>query len=156
MITGLVYPPEYGDAIRNATAQMKGAVTITGRIPPYEMNHYYAIADAVVAPTVTEEAFGMITLESMSMEKPIIISDSGGMPEIVNNKCGIIVHRGNDFIQELSDAMIFLYKNPKLRVTMGKSGRESVLDNYDFRKEFLHDRMMALFEEFDNRRNVCF
>jgi len=152
VIAGLIHPKEYECEIRKHAVDSQGRIIVLGWIPPYDMQNIYAVGDVVVAPTVTEEAFGMITLEAMAMEKPIVISDSGGMPEIVTDECGITAHRGENFIKELSAAMTYLYNNPETRVRMGKRGREIVMATYDFRKEFLHDRMMNLFDELDKRR----
>lgn len=151
IIAGLINPPEYENKIRHYEKKANGKIEILGWMPPYDMQYVYAAGDVVVAPSITEEPFGMITIESMAMEKPIIVSDSGGMPEIVKEDCGIIVHRGENLVNEISDAMTFLYNNPDKRIEMGKRGREIVMNTYDFRKEFLHERMMKLFEELDER-----
>ncbi|MBF0488574.1 MAG: glycosyltransferase family 4 protein, partial [Nitrospirae bacterium] len=43
----------------------------------------YAAADIVAVPTRGLESFGMVVIEAMAMERPVIASDVGGIPEII-------------------------------------------------------------------------
>ena len=56
----------------------------------------YKISDLVVSPSIEPEAFGRVSVEAQSMQKPIIASDIGGSNEtIVNNKTGFLFEAGN-------------------------------------------------------------
>ena len=56
----------------------------------------YKIADIVISSSIEAEAFGRVSVEAQSMEKPIIASNIGGSNEtIVNNKTGILFESGN-------------------------------------------------------------
>ena len=56
----------------------------------------YEISDVVVSSSIKPEAFGRISVEAQSMEKPIIASNIGGSNEtIINNKTGFLFEAGN-------------------------------------------------------------
>ena len=56
----------------------------------------YEISDVVVSSSIEPEAFGRISVEAQSMEKPILASDIGGSNEtIINNKTGFLFEAGN-------------------------------------------------------------
>ena len=61
-------------------------------------------ADVVVAPSVWEEPFGRVLIESMSTGRPVIASRSGGMPEILSGTMSeFIVDKGD--AQALADKL---------------------------------------------------
>ncbi|MDA8537347.1 glycosyltransferase family 4 protein [Candidatus Pelagibacter bacterium] len=56
----------------------------------------YKISDIIVSASVEAEAFGRVSVEAQSMEKPIIASNIGGSNETVeNNKTGFLFEAGN-------------------------------------------------------------
>lgn len=62
--------------------------------------------------------------------KPVIVSDVGGLPEVVeNNKTGIIVKKQN--IQETADAIEKLALNEDLREQLGSNGRKKIETEYN-------------------------
>jgi glycosyltransferase involved in cell wall biosynthesis len=83
-------------------------------------------------------------LEAMASGKPIIVSDSGGMPEIVKNDInGYVVPKGNHEV--LAEKMINLLSCPKLSAKLGKTGREQVMHRYT--KRIYAENILKVFEE---------
>jgi glycosyltransferase involved in cell wall biosynthesis len=79
------------------------------------------------------ESFGVIVLEAASCEIPSIVTDTGGLKEIVNqNVTGIRVPLNDE--KEAAKAMVLLAKNKHLRVNMGKEARKLVLEKYKWAK----------------------
>lgn len=75
------------------------------------------------------EGFGLSVIEASLLEKPIICSDTYGLMEsIIENKTGIR-HKVAD-IDSLHFAMEKLFYNQNLVNTLGKGGREYVLENF--------------------------
>ena len=79
-------------------------IIFTGYVDYNEMPALYAIADIGVIPSTWEEPFALTVIEHLATGNPVIITNSGGMPELVNNNCSIIVDKGN--IEQLSSAII--------------------------------------------------
>lgn len=55
-----------------------------------ELAEYYSMADVFVQPSL-EETFGKVTAESLSCGTPVVCFNSTTTPELVNEKCGIVV-----------------------------------------------------------------
>ena len=59
-------------------------------IPDSEIANYFAVADVVLAPYRTEAQSG-VALTAFHFGRPVIASDAGGLPEIVDGNNGIVV-----------------------------------------------------------------
>lgn len=69
-----------------------------------------------------EEPFGMVFLEAMSMQKPVVALDNGGAREVVeHNKSGLL--SAPQDIDHLAQNIITLIEEPDLRERMGRYGR---------------------------------
>lgn len=91
---------------------------------------YHNMIDIFCAVSLSE-SFGVAVLESSACGKPVIVSNVGGLPEVVDNaKTGFIVESKN--IDQLAEAMIKLIKNQNLRTEMGSNGREKVINEYEW------------------------
>ncbi len=70
-------------------------VTIAGFVPDEERNKLLKLADLAVFPSLYEP-FGIVALEAMASHCPVVVSDVGGLREVVmHNETGIIVHPDN-------------------------------------------------------------
>jgi glycosyltransferase involved in cell wall biosynthesis len=94
------------------------------------MPRLYAEANVVVYPTVAEEPYGLVPLEAMSCERPIVASRSGGMIEtVINGTTGYIVERGDAV--GLADKVAELLTEPSRARAMGRAGRAHVQTRFD-------------------------
>ncbi len=74
--------------------------------------------DAVVIPSVWEEAFPFSALEAMSLGKPIVASRVGGIPEAVDDaRTGLLVPKASP--EALGEALDALARDPERRSEMG-------------------------------------
>lgn len=55
----------------------------------------YNMADAFVLPTRVNEMFGMAAIEAQACGRPAICSNHGGLPEVVNQKSGLLFESGD-------------------------------------------------------------
>lgn len=122
---------EYHRSLLNAIEPVNKSIIFTGVIDNEEMPLFYEAADIAIVPSIWEEPFGLVVTEAMAMELPVIISDSGAMPEVVDTQSGIIVERNGDFIEGISNAITALANDDKLRNVMGKNGRKRVKQYFD-------------------------
>ncbi len=86
--------------------------------------------DLLVMPS-RQEAFGLVAIEAMAMECPIVISSGGSAGEIVgqNEEFGLLVKAEDPF--DLQKKLRYLLDNPMERVRMGRRAREHVIECYD-------------------------
>jgi glycosyltransferase involved in cell wall biosynthesis len=98
----------------------------TGYLTGYELATAYASADIFVFPSTTD-TFGNVILEAQACGVPVVVSDSGGPKELVEDKSNGLITKSHD-LEDFTDAIRALVTNPLLRKRMGKSARESVID----------------------------
>ncbi|MHA1721833.1 MAG: glycosyltransferase family 4 protein [Candidatus Baldrarchaeia archaeon] len=94
---------------------------------------FYMTSDVVVCPSIFAEAFGIVILEAMAAGKPVIATNVGGIPEIVDHEVNGLIVEPHD-VKELSNAIIRLLSNDKERQRMGKNAKKKVEERYDWRK----------------------
>ena len=94
----------------------------------------YKISDIIVSASIEPEAFGRISVEAQSMEKPIIASNIGGSNEtIINNKTGFLFEAGNS--EALSKKIIeVFYLDESTLKFMGIEGRKNIIKKFNVEK----------------------
>jgi glycosyltransferase involved in cell wall biosynthesis len=97
---------------------------------------WMAATDVMVLPSIAMEGLPRSLLEAGAMEKPVICSPVGGMPEIVENGSTGFIVPTND-TPALAEAMIRLLRDEDLRRRMGRAGRRRIL------QQFTEERMAA-------------
>ncbi len=75
------------------------------------------------------EAFGLVTIEAMSLGKPVIGTGTGGTLELIKDGFnGLLYSPGNH--EELAEKIKFLYRHPNQALQMGENGRLWVADRF--------------------------
>src|SRR5438093_1030001 len=98
----------------------------TGYLTGNELATAYASADIFVFPSTTD-TFGNVILEAQACGVPVVVSDSGGPKELVQDTANGLITKSNDE-EDFARAIRALVTNPALRERMGKSARNSVID----------------------------
>ena len=113
-------------------------VTYMGYIPNAEMPDYYAISDILTVPSVWQEGAGLVALEGMASGLPLIITDSGGMVEYVNDDCAVKVPIDGSLPQNLANSILALAHNKALRKKMSSAGklRAALFDKKNYYQNF--------------------
>jgi len=71
-----------------------------------------------------------VVLEAMAAAKPVIASNTSGIPDVVRDcENGILITPGN--VNEFEKALRQLLDNPDLAVKMGQAGLRTVVSEYD-------------------------
>ena len=88
-----------------------------------------AASDAVVLPSDRFEGVPQVILQAMAMERPVIASPIGGIPEVVHpENTGILCPVGD--VVAYADALARIAGDPSLGKRLGRAGRKLVLDRY--------------------------
>ena len=96
-------------------------ITCLDQVPAEEMSSLYDTADVVVMPTIDEEPFGLVALETMAKGIPLIVTDSGALPEVVGEGAQI-VFRANGIVNNLSNAILKLAFDREYRENIAELG----------------------------------
>lgn len=102
-----------------------------GQLPNKKLLSLYNSSIMMVFPSVWNEPFGMPITEAMASGLPVVATDSGGIPELIqHDKTGLLVKR--DDSKSLSTAMIRLLENENLCQQLGQTARTNVLTSLTF------------------------
>jgi len=107
-------------------------------IVPFQKNIwlYYDSIDILIVPTTVPEPFGLVALEGMLSNKPVIASNNGGLREIIqSDKVGLTFKPNN--INDLISKIDFLIKNQNLRKQIGKQGKKHAEETFSLKKHIL-------------------
>lgn len=125
------------DNLRSLCAELNVSdfVLFTGRVPFNQISNYYNMLNVLV--NISEyESFGVSVIEAMACEKAVIVTNTGGLKEIVeNDSFGELVKVGD--VEETFQAMETYLLNPKRAEELGKKGREKVLSKYNWNDNIL-------------------
>ncbi|GAA5142142.1 glycosyltransferase [Thalassotalea piscium] len=101
---------------------------ITGAVPHAQVNHYINQIDLFVVSSRIE-SFGVSVVEAAACERACIVSNIGGLPEVVvDKKTGFIVE--SESPKAFSKALLNMIEQQELARTMGANARQFALSNY--------------------------
>ena len=90
-------------------------------------------SDIVVIPSQSYESFGYTAVEAMSLKKPLVTTDIGGLKEVIlDNKNGYVVNYKNHKL--FAKKINYLLKKPSLRKSMGFHGYKRYLNLFTSEK----------------------
>jgi glycosyltransferase involved in cell wall biosynthesis len=118
------------ERLKNAVARLglENRVVLLGEIE--DIRPLLERIDVFVLPSITE-TFSNAALEAMSMEKPVILSRTGGLPEMVTDGIdGYLYHQGD--VGQLATLIGNIAKDPNLARRIGEAARVTVLTRFTF------------------------
>ncbi|WP_057767634.1 glycosyltransferase [Cytobacillus praedii] len=106
--------------------------TFTGRVPNDKVPEYINKMDVFGVPSTEDsESFGVAAVESMACGVPVVVSNVGGLPEVVlEGKTGYVVPKENP--EELAKAILSLVEDKEKSQAMGLAGIDHVKANYNW------------------------
>lgn len=133
--------PEMADLEKEAKV-LEGKVIFAGQRG--DVPDMYAAMDIFVLPSTCREAFGMVLIEAMSMGKPVIAAEVGGIPEIIEHgENGLLVPPGDS--GSLAQAIKELTEDCSLRERLASSAIENVARR--FSDDTFGDSFVSLLKE---------
>jgi len=135
---------ETEDLIANLKQKREGIILISEMLPREKIKILYSHARVFACPSLYEP-FGIINLEAMSCETPVVGSAVGGIPEIiVEGKTGYLIDlesvsrtdfnpkNPDEFQQHFAQKINLLLDDEDLANAMGKTGRKRVLEKFSW------------------------
>jgi starch synthase len=154
--------PEIAREMAEAVERARGAsanpiIWIPEMLPRAKVIALYSHAAIFVCPSVYEP-FGIINLEAMACETPVVASAIGGIPEVVEHgETGLLVpaeafgpaevepRHPEQFSRDLATAVNTLLDDPALRSVMARKARARVEDQFSWTS--IAGRTLAYYEE---------
>ncbi|MCI9063472.1 MAG: glycosyltransferase family 4 protein [Clostridia bacterium] len=107
-------------------------VYFAGYLNGKDVQKMYKAADISVFPS-TYEPFGIVALEAMLAERPVVVSDAGGLNEIVQHKeNGMKCYSGNP--NSIADSILELLFDQQLSSNIVKKAKSKVRNEYNWNK----------------------
>ena len=122
------------DELREQVKAMgiENKVYFAGYMSGKDVQKMYKAADIAVFPS-TYEPFGIVALEAMLSENPVVVSDIGGLDEIVQHKVnGMKSYCGNP--NSIADSILELLYDHKLCADITKRAKNKVRNEYNWSK----------------------
>ncbi|MFM7601094.1 MAG: glycosyltransferase family 4 protein [Pseudanabaena sp.] len=107
-------------------------VSFTGFMADADFWKFQKVANCAVFPSLYEP-FGIVALESFAAKIPLVVSDTGGLPEVVRHKITGIVTHVND-ANSLADGIIEVLKNPEYAQTLVDNAQSELRDRFAWEK----------------------
>ncbi|MFZ5595428.1 MAG: glycosyltransferase family 4 protein [Bacillota bacterium] len=105
-------------------------VYFTGYVNDELRNSLYSWADVAVIPSLYEP-FGIVALEAMAARTPVVVSDTGGLGEIVQHTVdGLKTYPGSS--QSLADNIIWMLSDRIMAEKMMQKAYQKVLERYNW------------------------
>jgi glycosyltransferase len=125
--------------------QIEDKVIFKGYISNEDVPKALNEMDIFVVPSIlNSESFGVVAVEAMACEVPVIVSDVDGLKEVVvNNETGFVVPKRSS--KEIANKIKILIENSDTVKKFKKNARERVLKLYDWNKNV--DNMIKIYEE---------
>lgn len=116
---------------REAVARWPQHVRVVTDVPADDLPLCYAAACAVAVPSINARAcLGLAIAEALASGKPVVVSDVGGGPEIVqHDKTGILVPPADS--TALANGVSSLLRDGARRERLAAAGRRLVLERFD-------------------------
>ncbi|MGD9038867.1 MAG: glycosyltransferase family 4 protein [Desulfobacteraceae bacterium] len=93
-----------------------------------DVSEIIATFDVAVLPSFFE-GMGRVILEAMAMEKPVVASRVGGIPDLIDQGInGLLVRPGD--VKELADTLEKVLSDNKLARKLGREGRKRIQDQF--------------------------
>jgi N-acetyl-alpha-D-glucosaminyl L-malate synthase BshA len=108
-----------------------------------DMSQFLAVSDILLLPSELE-SFGLVALEAMACEVPVIATRVGGIPEVVRDGIDGFLYEIGD-IGSMADGCLRILKDTRLRKDLGKAARERAT------REFCSSKIVLQYEELYRR-----
>ena len=101
-----------------------GEVIFLGRVDYNRIQDIYQAADAAVVPSTWEEPFGLTCVEALCSGLPTVVTDSGGMLEIIDEDSAVVAKKGDELAKNLEISMEKIIINKNLRERLSRKARK--------------------------------
>jgi N-acetyl-alpha-D-glucosaminyl L-malate synthase BshA len=107
---------------------VKDSIDFVGKQPQSRVREYLSVADLLLLPSQSE-SFGLVALEAMACEVPVIATRVGGIPEVVEEDgCGYMFEIGD--VDGMARAAIRVLGDNGERERLGRRGREIAVSQF--------------------------
>jgi len=115
---------------------LENNVKFIGKVSRNKITKYFKSSDIFILPSIVDskgevETLGVVLIEAMAMGIPVIGSDIGGIPDVIDDSInGFLVEPKS--ITDIADKVIKLLSDKKLRNKFIKNAKKKVKEKFDW------------------------
>lgn len=130
-------------------------IQFVGWVEHKDLDAYYEKASIIVIPSIGPENFPTVCMEAMSAGRPVIGTNVGGIPEIIDDGVnGYLVEPENP--EQIADKVIQLFSEEKLLKELGRNARKKAEDfNIEQYVENLEKIYKVVTKKYKGSNNLC-
>lgn len=118
----------YEEMLKDKAERLRDRVVFTGFVEHPDMARLYAACDVVCNPSIWDDPAPLANIEGLAAGKPVVSTFSGGVPEYVDESCGVLLERDEHLVQNLAAALSKLAADPAKREKLADGARARSLD----------------------------
>lgn len=116
----------------------------------------YTRADVIIAPSVIDEALGLVILEAMYYSKPVIATKKGGIPLAVKeNETGLFVNPRN--ATDIAEKVNLIFSDQEKAKKMGESAKKIIEEKFTWEKiaeKFINIYQQTIMQNGQNKKTI--
>lgn len=112
--------------------ELTNKVHVLGKVPAEEVLNVYRVLDVNILAS-TMDGFGLVLLEAMAMECPVIATNFGGIPDVVEDGVNGLLFENND-IDTLKTQILRLFNEKGLKEKFIENGKKTAFEKYTMEK----------------------
>lgn len=129
--------------------RLEEVVEFLGRVPNGRLREVWSGAGVTAVPSIWPENCPMVILESFALGKPVVATNVGGNPELVEDGVtGYLVEPRNP--DQLADRLVGILANGELAERMGQSARKKAESDFDMNRHVA--KIERIYEELLHRK----
>jgi glycosyltransferase involved in cell wall biosynthesis len=132
------------DLRRKVSKNNSSNIKFVGFVNSSKKNELLKEAKSTIVPSICYENFGIVVLESLSYQTPVIASRIGGLPHLIDDGETGLLYSPEDPL-DFREKLDYLLNNPDLSASMGLKGRNYVIQN--FSETSYYNKLMKIYEE---------
>lgn len=141
---------DYIAYVKAIASRLPFPVVNTGFVSPDKIQDWFAAADMFVCPSQWQEPLARVHYEAMAAGLPIVTTDRGGNPEVIEQNVNGFVVESPDDPQSFTEPISKLLSNPTLAKKMGGNGRKLAEENYHWNR--VANEVMTVWNNVDNEK----
>lgn len=108
-------------------ARTRPDVEVHGRLEPAAVRDLLADCAVVVVPSLWPEAFPLVLVEAMAAGRPLLVTDQGGLPSVVDATIGTVVEAS---VRGLAGGLASFMAEPERNERLGRQARARYEERY--------------------------
>lgn len=143
---------DYESELIRYSRRLNEKIIFTGFIDYNDMPYYYNMADIIVAPSIWDEPALLAGIEAITVGKPLITTNAGGIPEYTDSQSSFVIDRNSNVVDGLVYAINSLVGDCELRGFYAQKAGE-ISRNWT-KESYYEDFLKVIDISYDNLRKT--